>query len=72
MFDVDERCIAVGVKVMAATALTAIGGQAGPDPVIAEVGATGRAGRMRAAGPPAEGVTLAGPLLARYSPVALP
>jgi amidohydrolase len=71
MFDVDERCIAVGVKVMAATALTAIGGQAGPDPVIAEVGA-GRAGRIRAAGPPAEGVTLAGPLLARYSPVALP
>jgi amidohydrolase len=65
MFDVDERCIAVGVKVMAATALTAIGGgQAGPDPVIAEVGASGRARRMRAAGPQAEGVTLAGPLLA--------
>jgi amidohydrolase len=71
MFDVDERCIAVGVKVMAATALTAIGGEAGPDPVIAEVRA-GRAGRIRAAGQPAEGVTLAGPLLARYSPVALP
>ncbi len=37
MFDVDERCIGVGVQLMAATALTAIGG-IGPDPVGGELG----------------------------------
>ncbi len=69
MFDVDERCIAVGVKVMAATALTAIGSQHGPDSVIAAAGAAeaARLGTLRAS---AEGVTLAGPLLADYQSVA--
>jgi amidohydrolase len=33
MFDVDERSIAVGVRLMAATALTAIGAGSGPDPI---------------------------------------
>jgi len=62
-FDVDERCIAVGVRVMAATALTAIGGQHGPSAVIAAVGAAGQARS-------ADGMTLAGPLLPGYAPVA--
>ena len=69
MFDVDERCIGVGVKVMAATALTAIGSQHGPESVIAAAGAAeaDRLGALRAS---ADGVTLAGPLLADYRPVA--
>jgi len=83
-FDVDERCISVGVRVMAATALTAIGGQHGPSSVIAQVGAAGRAapdaqagqdgryGRVAAGGTSADGVTLAGPLLAGYAPDAGP
>ena len=59
MFDVDESCIGIGVKVMAATAMTAIGDGCGPDPVIAPMD--------QAASPaPAsvDDVTLAGPLLA--------
>ncbi|HEX9065805.1 MAG TPA: amidohydrolase [Streptosporangiaceae bacterium] len=69
MFDVDERAIAIGVKVMAATALTAIGSQHEPDSVIAAAGAAeaARFGAMRAS---ADGVTLAGPLLADYHSVA--
>ncbi len=53
MFDVDERCIAVGLKVMAATALTAIGriGTAEADVAPGVVAMT-------------DGVSLAGPLLA--------
>ncbi|HEX7996762.1 MAG TPA: hypothetical protein VF506_22825, partial [Streptosporangiaceae bacterium] len=76
MFDVDEECIAVGVKVMTATALTAIGSKQA-DSMLAEAEAAGRLGHLqRAAGglgvgrPSAGGVTLAGPLLARYSSVA--
>ena len=65
MFDVDERSIGVGVKVMAATAMTAIGShEHGSDSVIAEP-----LGSVRAS---ADGVTLAGPLLAGYSSVAGP
>jgi amidohydrolase len=59
MFDVDESCIGIGVKVMAAAAMTAIGDGCGPDPVIAPMD--------QAASPaPAsvDDVTLAGPLLA--------
>jgi amidohydrolase len=58
MFDVDERCIDVGIKVMAATAMSAIGDGCGhraidhpEDPVTAVVTS-------------ADDVTLAGPLLA--------
>lgn len=56
MFDVDERCIDVGIKVMAGTAMTALGcGHRAIDhaqePVTAVVAST-------------EDVTLAGPLLA--------
>jgi hypothetical protein len=80
---VDERCIGVGVRVMAATALTAIGGQHGPSSVIGQVGAAGRSGTdayaghgggygAPAGGTPADGVTLAGPLLAGYGPDAGP
>lgn len=72
MFDVDERCIPVGVKVMAATALTAIGGQQGSDPVIAEAGAADRLGPVGAGRASADGVTLAGPLLASCTSVAGP
>ncbi len=71
-FDVDERCIAVGVKVMAATALTAIGGQHGPASVISDVGTADRVGQVHTAGASADGVTLAGPLLTGYAPVAGP
>jgi amidohydrolase len=66
MFDVDEECIAVGVKVMTATALTAIGTRQA-DAVLAE---TDAAQRVRPVRPSAGGVTLAGPLLASYSSVA--
>jgi amidohydrolase len=65
MFDVDERCIAVGVKVMAATALTAIGSQHDPGSVVA-----GGAARLGALSASADGVTLAGPLLADFQSVA--
>ncbi len=70
MFDVDEQCIAVGVKVMAATALTAIGGNHEADSLIADASAAHRVGPVRVVRPSAGGVTLAGPLLARHSPVA--
>jgi amidohydrolase len=70
MFDVDERCIAVGVKVMAATAMTAIGSTHGPDSVIAGASAADRVGPLSTVRASADGVTLAGPLLPRYSSVA--
>jgi amidohydrolase len=67
MFDVDERCIAIGVQVMATTAMTAIGLSGGP------AAADGRLdGRAKSAngpvaimtsGNPAD-VRLTGPLLA--------
>ena len=38
MFDVDERCIGVGVRLMAATALTAIGAGGGPSAISGVVG----------------------------------
>jgi len=76
MFDVDEEAIAVGVKVMTATALTAIGTKQA-DSMLADAEAAGRvgagpspAGRVRPVRPSAGGVTLAGPLLASYAPVA--
>ncbi len=69
MFDVDERAIAIGVKMMAATALTAIGSLHGPDSVIAAAGAA-EAARLGALSPSADGVTLAGPLLPDYHSVA--
>jgi amidohydrolase len=76
MFDVDEECIAVGVKVMTATALTAIGSKQA-DSMLAEAEAPGRLGHLQSAPgglgavrPSAGGVTLAGPLLPRYSSVA--
>ena len=69
MFDVDEECIAVGIKVMTATALTAIGTKQA-DSMLAEADAAERAGRVRAVRPSAGGVTLAGPLLGSYSSVA--
>jgi amidohydrolase len=68
MFDVDERCIAVGVKVMAATALTAIGSKHETESMISDE-RLGAARAVRAARPSAGGVTLAGPLLAGYSSV---
>ena len=49
MFDVDERCIGVGIKVMSALAMTAIGDARDAVPAVV---------------PSAEDVTLAGPLLA--------
>jgi amidohydrolase len=70
MFDVDEQCIAVGVKVMAATALTAIGGNHDADSIIADATAADRIGPLRMVSPSAGGVTLAGPLLAGHSPAA--
>ena len=66
MFDVDEECIAVGVKVMTATALTAIGTRQA-DAMLAEADP---AQPVRPVRPSAGGVTLAGPLLASYSSVA--
>jgi amidohydrolase len=76
MFDVDEEAIAVGVKVMTATALTAIGTKQA-DSMLADAEAAGRvgagrspAGRVRPVRPAAGGVTLAGPLLPSYAPVA--
>jgi amidohydrolase len=59
LFDVDERCIGVGIKVMAATAMTAIGDGCGDDrsfgPVDHAVSPTPAS---------VDDVTLAGPLLA--------
>jgi len=70
MFDVDERCIAVGVKVMAATALTAIGGNHEADSMIADASPADRVGSVHVVRQSVGGVTLAGPLLGGYSPVA--
>src|SRR5262245_17339945 len=73
MFDVDEQCIAVGVKVMAATALTAIGGNHQADSIIvgaSAADAADRVGPVQLLHPSAGGVTLAGPLLTGCSPVA--
>jgi hypothetical protein len=69
MFDVDERCIAVGVKVMAATALTAIGSKHETESMISDE-RLGAVRAVRGARPSAGGVTLAGPLLAGYSSAA--
>src|SRR5215469_2015029 len=66
MFDVDERCIAIGVKVMAATALTAIGSKHETESMIGD----DRLHAVRPVRPSVGGVTLAGPLLAGYSSVA--
>jgi amidohydrolase len=66
MFDVDERCIAVGVKVMAATALTAIGSKHETESMIGD----DRLRAVRGVRPSAGGVLLAGPLLAGSSWVA--
>jgi amidohydrolase len=60
MFDVDERCIAVGIKVMAATAMTAIGDGCGPGPVIGPIDHA-----VSSIGTAVDDVTLAGPLLGR-------
>src|SRR5262245_33556132 len=46
MFDVDEECIAVGVKVMTATALTAIGGNHQADSMIVDASADDAADRV--------------------------
>jgi amidohydrolase len=59
LFDVDERCIGVGVKVMAATAMTAIGDGCGEDPAIGPIDPA--VSQVRAS---VEDVTLAGPLFA--------
>jgi amidohydrolase len=63
MFDVDERCVRVGVKMMAAAALTAIGGSGGVD----RVGGPGRdsvvASLSAIPGGALDGVALTGPLL---------
>ncbi len=72
MFDVDERCIGVGIKVMAATALTALGDGCGSGPSAGPAADEVAAGRAadRAAAPlraSVEDVTLAGPLLAGRS-----
>src|SRR5258708_18023372 len=72
MFDVDERCIAVGVKVMAATALTAIGGNHEADSMIAHPSPAAPVGSVRVLRQSVGGGTLAGPLLGGYSPVASP
>jgi hypothetical protein len=76
MFDVDEECIAVGVKVMTATALTAIGSKQA-ESMLAEAEAADRIrplqpapGRIGPVRPSTGGVTLAGPLLGRYVSVA--
>jgi amidohydrolase len=63
MFDVDERCISVGIKVMAATAMTALGDGCGDLPAMGPMAghASGGAG---SSGPTIDDVTLAGPLLA--------
>src|SRR5215813_1160397 len=59
MFDVDERCIAVGVKVMAATALTAIGGKHEAE-ITAVADAADRVRPVRPVHTSADGMTLAG------------
>jgi amidohydrolase len=60
LFDVDERCIGVGIKVMAATAMMALGEGCGPDP-----GAGPIDGAVTSMPAGVEDVTLAGPLLAQ-------
>ncbi len=59
MFDVDERCIAVGIKVMAATAMTALGDGCGDVPSVGPI--SGHAAVPARAS--VDDVTLAGPLL---------
>jgi len=74
MFDVDERCIGIGLKVMAATALTAIDGFAGPDasvPVVGPIRGAARAGQVIAVGPVVpvtDDIAMTGPLLGRRRP----
>jgi len=64
MFDVDERCIGVGVKVMSATALTAIGRFGARDPVM-DLGSGESLGAIRPVVPIAGDISLTGPLLGR-------
>jgi len=67
MFDVDESCIGVGIKVMTATALTAIGGFGDRDPVVADLGAPRAVEPIL---PVSSEINLTGPLLARAGGVA--
>jgi len=61
-FNVDERCVAVGVKVMAATAMTAIGLGSAPDTRVTVRSVVGRpVGAVD--GPARSGPALTGPLL---------
>jgi len=62
MFDVDERCIGVGIKMMAATAMTAIGDGCGHRAMQPAQN------RVTAAVTSTDDVTLAGPLLAPGRP----
>ncbi len=64
MFDVDERCIGVGVKVLAATAMTAIGGGCGGHQAIESIDQEVSQARACVEDVTAEDVTLAGPLFA--------
>ncbi len=61
MFDVDERCIGVGIKVMAATALTALGDGCGDVPSVGPIVDHATAPAKSVA--TVQDVTLAGPLL---------
>ncbi len=65
MFDVDERCIGVGVKVMSATALTAIGRFGAGDAIVAAVGTAESVGAVGPVVPVAGDISLTGPLLGR-------
>ncbi len=74
MFDVDERCIEVGVKVMAATALTAIGCIGDRDSIgtLDSAAAMGPDGSVGPVVPLADDIALTGPLLAHGGPAAGP
>jgi amidohydrolase len=62
LFDVDERCIAVGLRVMAATAMTAIGLASELDPMVGSAGDS-VGGRLTGARAPGADPALTGPLL---------
>ncbi|HET9894282.1 MAG TPA: amidohydrolase [Streptosporangiaceae bacterium] len=63
MFDVDERCIGVGIKVMAATAMTALGDGCGDVPSVGPMSGHAQTPARAPAPASADDVTLAGPLL---------
>jgi amidohydrolase len=67
MFDVDERCIGVGVKVLAATAMTAIGDGCGDHQAIESIDQAVSQIRACVDDVTVEDVTLAGPLFAAGS-----